>query len=208
MLCSSFPRLHHRAVWFSQTKTALRGIVWVIWADLGYGSTVRASAARSRGRCAGRRRRGRAPPPGRAVMPAALHAPARPPRRVCDRRVGERMRACGSAKILRTIELGIPEGDTHLTAGTVVAAVACVYHVRFLRSPDSASSRTQSGVPPPQPPFLPTHFHEDPHFLLVPSGTCTSSPGKQGLDRESAERVIDHTTRWPLSSQLGCPSGQ
>ncbi len=76
------------------------------------------------------------------------------------------MRACGSAKILRTIELGIPEGDTHLTAGTVVAAVACVYHVRFLRSPDSASSRTQSGVPPPQPPFLPTHFHEDPEMIV------------------------------------------
>jgi hypothetical protein len=96
------------------------------------------------------------PPPGRAVVPAALHPPARPTRRVCDRRVGERMRACGSAKILRTIELGIPEGDTHPTAGTVVAGVACVYHVRFLRSLDSASSRTQSGVPPPQPPHF-TH---------------------------------------------------
>ena len=33
------------------------------------------------------------------------------------------------------------------------------------------------------------------HSLLGPSGTSTSSPGKQDLDRESIERVIDHTTK-------------
>jgi hypothetical protein len=146
---------------------ALRGIVWVIWADLGYGSTVRASAARSRGRCAGRRRRGRTRRRGvRSCQPRCTlpHVP----RAVFV--TGGSGRGCGHAGRRRSSARSNLESQKAIRIPQP-ARSSQGWHVCIMSdfcAPSTAlPAAPRAGFRPNSPPFSPTHFHEDPASLAT-----------------------------------------
>src|SRR5713226_2943279 len=155
---------------YPQSFLALRGIVWVIWADFGDRGPVRTSAACGSGPWAGdtlhrgARRRGA---DGSATWQLRC-PPTRPTGHCFDRQVRDRARAYGSPKITCAVELGWNPGTR------------CASHSRRRRRgggmrvswPDFCAASTalpaapRAGFPPLIPTFSPTRLHEEPEMIV------------------------------------------
>jgi len=116
-------------------------------------------------------------PTGRAVVPAALHPPARPTGRFFDRRCRDKTRASGAPKIPRTVGLGRNAGESYASKNRGVrrgvgTRVPCPISALPRGTPPAAPS---AGFPVSQfHVFTHTNPRRSPLFVMALSPSASS----------------------------------